>query len=507
MATFNAARTSLEEQGVNTLFIALGMLKWRDADTSDQYYHAPLVLIPVELDRPNVRERFHLRYNGDDLGDNVSLAEKLKQNFALKFPIFPETEDLNVDEYLDAVASSVRSRSGWSVERDRVVLGFFSFAKFLMYRDLDAATWPKKEMLLEHPLLQRLLGDGSFSSGSSGYDEDSSLDEQLADREVVHVTDADSSQMLALLDVIDGRNMVIQGPPGTGKSQTIVNLIAAALGNGKKVLFVAEKMAALEVVKRRLDAAKLGAACLELHSNKTNKKTVIEELKRTVGGTTSPSPGADGRLAALDDVRNRLNEYCRAVNEPIGTSGETPNTAFGKILAAQEALECDNGPALTLDNVTDWTVAEADRRTRLVHELQDRVARLGPPKAHPFWGSGITIFLPTDRNPLREVIAPGGEATKQFAGATAALAKVFSTAAPSIRSEAGRLLSSAELVIEAPTLSGLNTHAPLWRDRSEAFAPDNRCGKTIARFPAAISIIAEARGLERRRILCPARFV
>lgn len=154
------------------------------------------------------------------------------------------------------------------------------------------------------------------------------LDEQLVGREVVHVTDADSPQMLALLDVIDGRNMVIQGPPSTGKSQTIVNLIAAALDQGKKVLFVAEKMAALNVVKRRLDAAKLGAACLELHSNKTNKKTVIEELKRTAGGTTLPAPGTDGRIGALDVLRKRLNEYCKAVNEPIDNSGENSKYGF-----------------------------------------------------------------------------------------------------------------------------------------------------------------------------------
>ncbi|MDQ2898558.1 MAG: hypothetical protein M3Y07_02010 [Acidobacteriota bacterium] len=149
------------------------------------------------------------------------------------------------------------------MEEEAIALGFFSFAKFLMYRDLDPETWSDGDDLLNNPLLNALMGDAGFASFPPQVAEDSQLDESLQGREPILVDNADSSQTLALVEALAGRNLIVQGPPGTGKSQTIVNLIAAAVGAGKKVLFVSEKLAALQVVKRRLDKLKLGAACLE----------------------------------------------------------------------------------------------------------------------------------------------------------------------------------------------------------------------------------------------------
>ena len=167
------------------------------------------------------------------------------------------------------------------------------------------------------------------------------------------MVDSDSSQTIAILDSLDGHTMVIQGPPGTGKSQTIVNLIAGAVALGKRVLFVSEKMAALDVVKRRLDHVRLGAACLELHSNRTNKKTIIEELRRTALGERQAIPQARGELSLLADARDRLNAYCQAVNEPIGASGENPCTAYGRLLNAQTSLNGLDLPALPLEGAVE----------------------------------------------------------------------------------------------------------------------------------------------------------
>src|SRR5262249_25450357 len=148
-----------------------------------------------------------------------------------------------------------------------VALGFFSFGKFLMYLDLDQESWPAEARPGDHPILQALLGEG-FHEPPAEVGDDEPIDPHLDPEDARQVLDADGSQVLALIDANRGRNLVIQGPPGTGKSQTIANLIAEALGRGRKVLFVAEKMAALEVVKRRLDGVGLGDACLELHSHK-----------------------------------------------------------------------------------------------------------------------------------------------------------------------------------------------------------------------------------------------
>jgi hypothetical protein len=283
LATYHAAHTAMEEQGVNTQYLALGMVLWTEQDDREKVHRAPLILIPVELERTDARDRFHLKYTGEELGDNVSLAEILKIEFGFRsFPELPDPDDVDVTKYFGQVERLIRRQAGWAIQTDAVVLGFFSFAKFLMYRDLDPGTWAEAKALLGHEVLVNLLGENGFERGGSDYCEHEFLDDQVRDRHPLQVVDADSTQTIAILDALDGHNMVVQGPPGTGKSQTIVNLIAAAAGQGKRVLFVSEKMAALDVVKRRLDAVGLGALCLELHSNRSHKKAVLDELKRTV---------------------------------------------------------------------------------------------------------------------------------------------------------------------------------------------------------------------------------
>jgi hypothetical protein len=200
-----------------------------------------------------------------------------------------------------------------------ITVGFFSFNKFLMYKDLDPRSWPEGRRPSQRAVVCDLLEDGFGDTGPT-LGESERLDEHVDLSVLPQVKDADSSQTLALLEVQKGRNLLIQGPPGTGKSQTITNTIAQAIAAGRRVLFVSEKLAALEVVKRRLDEVGLGDACLELHSHKTNKKVFLEELKHTLslGRPVSSGSAQDGQ--ALRKARDRLNAYCLAVNEPIGAS-------------------------------------------------------------------------------------------------------------------------------------------------------------------------------------------
>ena len=268
--TFRQARLSIEEQGVNILYLALGMLRWYESESSRIERRAPLILIPVQLTRSSVRENFKLRWTGDDIEANLSLEAKLKQDFGVRLPEMPAEEDLDVEDYLFRVEKAVARRERWAVEHDEVHLNFFSFSKLLIYKDLDAETWPEGSQPADHPLVQQLFGGDGFAQGPPDIGEDEHIDDAEGVAGLHPVVDADSSQTLAVLDAIKGRNLVIQGPPGTGKSQTITNLIGEALACGRTILFVAEKMAALEVVKRRLDTIHLGDACLELHSHKTN---------------------------------------------------------------------------------------------------------------------------------------------------------------------------------------------------------------------------------------------
>ena len=200
-----------------------------------------------------MRENFKLKWTGDDIEANLSLEVKLKQDFGVRLPEMPAEEDLDVEDYLFRVEKAVARRERWAVEHDEVHLNFFSFSKLLIYKDLDAETWPEGSQPADHALVQQLFGGDGFAQGPPDIGEDEHIDDAEGVAGLHPVVDADSSQTLAVLDAIKGRNLVIQGPPGTGKSQTITNLIGEALAGGRTILFVAEKMAALEVVKRRLN--------------------------------------------------------------------------------------------------------------------------------------------------------------------------------------------------------------------------------------------------------------
>ena len=203
-----------------------------------------MILIPVILDRDSVADRFKLRYLGDELSANLSLQTKLDLEFGILLPDLPDFEELDPPEYFAAVRDAIAGQSRWEVLDNDIVLGFFSFSKFLMYRDLDPENWPEHAAIENHGILTSLLEEG-LSADQPLFGENDKIDELISPSDMVHVVDADSSQTIAIEEVKSGRNLVIQGPPGTGKSQTITNLIAASVKAGKKVLFVAEKMAAL----------------------------------------------------------------------------------------------------------------------------------------------------------------------------------------------------------------------------------------------------------------------
>ncbi len=348
--TKNTAQTALQEQGVTTLYLALGMLRWYESESSDRLHRAPLILIPVEIDRASVGERFYIRHTGEEIGTNLSLQEKLKLEFGIQLPLIAEADDpeqLNIQNYYQEVDSAICHIPRWSIDECAIALGFFSFTKFLMYHDLDVTNW-FGDSLSEHSVLRALLTSGFQEPKSSINPSTPNIDKHLNPAETHHVVDADSSQALAIHDVSQGRNLAIQGPPGTGKSQTITNLIAEAIAKGKRVLFVAEKMAALDVVKRNLDEVGLGDACLELHNHKMNKKAVVNELKQTFNLGQQQRTLLEKEVELLINDRDRLNNYCQAVNTPIGESGITPFQAYGKLLAADRQLSEIQLPTLDL---------------------------------------------------------------------------------------------------------------------------------------------------------------
>ncbi|HEX5035605.1 MAG TPA: DUF4011 domain-containing protein, partial [bacterium] len=246
LALYRDARTVIEEQGVNILYLSLGQLKWFEADQSDTPRYAPILLIPVELIRKSASDKFHVGWTHEDLEENLCLSTKLKTDFGIQMPAFPEEDSFDLSAYFQLVEKAVAGMTGWEILPNAITLGFFSFAKLLMYRDLDAANWPAADGLLKHPLITALLQDG-FIATEHVLDQDAQVDQLISVDKLDHIVDSDSSQSMAIEMARRGQSLVIQGPPGTGKSQSITNIIATAALDGKKVLFVSEKMAALQV--------------------------------------------------------------------------------------------------------------------------------------------------------------------------------------------------------------------------------------------------------------------
>jgi len=479
--TYYTARTSLEEQGVNILYLALGLLTWYEAESSTEPRQAPLVLVPVLLERGTAAERFRLRHTGAEVEGNLSLQAKLKASFGLALPELPELdEDGDLAAYFAAVAAAVAGMPRWQVQPDAIALSFFSFGKFLLYRDLDPATWPAGHSLLEHPAIRALLGpDGGFRDAPPSVDDDAFLDTESPAAELHQVLDADSSQLLALLAVHEGRNLVVQGPPGTGKSQTIANLLAEAIGAGKKVLFVAEKMAALEVVKRRLDALGLGAACLELHSHKANKKAVLEELRHTLGlGRPAPATAVADQVAQLPRYRQALNDYALAVNAPIGHSRRSAQRVAGELLALREATGHVALPRLALASLLTWTDADAAQAEALAANLQATLQKMGSPKSLLFWGSELTVLLPATQAALAQQLQAALAAVQALETAATALAQLLGLPLPTHRAAAEALLPAARHAQLAPPLAGIAIADAAWAHQANRLAELLHAGAT-----------------------------
>lgn len=503
--TMRHAASSIEEQGVNILYLALGMLEWYESEASGTARSAPLVLVPVELSRATARARLKVQWTGEEVGANLSLATKLMGDFDVALPHFEDGEELDVAEYFRQVGEAVAHKDRWSVDDRAVRLGFFSFSKLLIYQDLDPAVWPAEEGPAGHPVVKALYGSSGFAEDPPSISEDDNLDDHLAVADVHNVLDSDSSQNLAIVDAQNGRNLVVQGPPGTGKSQMITNLVAEAVARGKTVLFVAEKLAALKVVKRRLDSVHVGDACLELHSHTANKRTLLDELRRTMALGEPRLEDPAGDRALLEDRRKRLNDYSRAVNEPVGESGLSPNELIGKLALAEgraaprggadaePAASADAGagapsgsdagsgpagndgrprlrrPRLQVADAASWRREDFLVAGETVREAQDLVAAVGVPREHVYWGSRRRQYLPTDERTVSESLAASTASLKRHRQDVAALrGLVDADVEAETAAQVEAFLLAARRVVQAPDLCGADHRSPAWTAQAES---------------------------------------
>ena len=406
---YRAARAGLEENGTNTLFAAVGFLEWRETEHSDRILRAPLLLVPVELKRKSVLEGFSLRRIDEEVRLNVTLMEMLRQQFQKEIPglePLPEDEDgVSVTRVFQLFREAVRDLAGWEVKTE-LWLGQFSFTKFLLWKDLA----DRLDDLTRNRVVRHLVHDAGSQYPNAADDiRPPDLDDQFHPREVFCPRSADSSQLAAVMAAAAGHDFVLEGPPGTGKSQTITNIIAHCLSLGKRVLFVAEKRAALDVVHRRLREDGLEPFCLELHSNKSGKADVLAQFDRALKFVSeAPASEWERRATELENLRASLNHYTRALHRRT-PSGLSAYDCLDYLLPRQR------DPVVKMDvwnKILDTPAETLEYARRLSRLLQERARSLAPLAGHALAPLGCEEWSPTWAERTLEQIGELGGLTR-----------------------------------------------------------------------------------------------
>ena len=419
---YRKAKNDLEEGGANTLFLAIGFLTWTQSDNSERKLKAPLLLLPAVIQRKSVRSGFTLLLHDDDPTLNPTLLEMLKQDFDLTLPSLSDDlprdhSGLDVPLIWQTVRKAIRDIKGWEVTEE-VCLGTFSFTKYLMWKDLEDRT----DQLKKNPVVQHLIDAPREVFPAQGeIPEAETLDEVRSPQQTFCPMLADSSQLSAVFAAAEGRNFVLVGPPGTGKSQTITNMIVQCLAEGKTVLFVSEKMAALDVVYRRLKEVGVASSCLEIHSSKARKAEVLKQLGDAwdAAGLRSPQEW-DKEARRLARMRDDLNKFPRHLHKQYG-NGLSPYSAFSHVIGNRQL------PVVEISWPTVDTHDESafERLREIAKRLGVNAGEVGGVAENPFRGVARGEWSPNwqaefDRKvkALRGALDPLQAALANFVSAT-----------------------------------------------------------------------------------------
>jgi Protein of unknown function (DUF4011)/AAA domain len=428
------AEADRNDKGLHSLYLCFGMLVWREAEDAE-WMRSPLVFTPMEIIRGSVREPYRLTRAEGDTVLNPSLRVLLERDFNVALPdIEPELPGTQgLLQALDATRAALHDPA--RKVRDDVVLKRATFAKEAMYRDL----LDNLEQVASHPLIEALADPTSLpSDGEPEPPGEDRMDEVAPPERARLILDADGSQRRAVHAAVQGSSFVMDGPPGSGKSQTIANVIAELIAAGKSVLFVSEKVAALDVVAMRLRRHGLGDFLLDLHGNDVTRKQVAAELGRAL----RTHPIAHPRLGAaqLEQARRlrvALSAYASAVNIVRAPLGRTVHWVLGR-LAQLDHLPIAPRPAGIGEALTAAAAAE------LLDRFED-LARVWAPVETPehFHWLGLVgdPTGPAARDELQRLLASLQDGLNEVEELAGELVYAAGFAPPSHLSEAERVAS------------------------------------------------------------------
>ena len=376
------AKTSVEEQGINTLYLTFGMLKWKEHEDSSQEFSSPVILVPVRLLLETIMSPYHLVLDDDEIVVNPTLSQKLYNDFGIIMPEFDDNYESPID-YVENLQRKVEN-NGWRVDKS-IYLTNLSFLKVNMYKDLER----NEEKMMSNPVIAALVGEQKpiqIPEELNNFDHD----KEIRPIDTFQVVDADSSQQDAILLSNKGISFVLQGPPGTGKSQTITNIIAEAIANGKRVLFVSEKMAALQVVYNRLASVGLSDFCLNLHSYKAKKKEILRELSESVNiDHIRVRDEALTRLDLLERKREQLNEY----QEELHTLTSGLNVSIYSVNGRLAKLENVPDVIFSMDAADKITESELNEKIYLLEEFAKTVGERSEDYSNNAWRNSLVRVL------------------------------------------------------------------------------------------------------------------
>ena len=399
---YRAVRTNLEESGVNTLFLTLGTLVWNERDGGRQY-EAPILLVPVNI-VPMKKGTYAIRKRDEEVMLNVTLMEFLKQQFEIMVdgvnPLPQDAHGIDVSLVLHLVREAVKEQAEWKVKEDSV-LGIFSFAKFVMWSDIHGHS----ATVMENPIVRSLV-EGCLMMDEADEEVDARVMDHTVRPEAMAIPVAtDSSQLEAVAESVRGQSFILYGPPGTGKSQTITNLIANAMYHGKRVLFVAEKKAALDVVQSRLAKIGLAPFCLELHSTKMDKQHFLRQMQAAIDATGATPPEDFQRTAnALYAQRMQLIGYVEALHRPL-TIGLSLYDCINRYLSIEVQ------PLQLPKNFTkDLTAERLEAVCEEIKALDSGKSILGmEPQEHPLFG-----LIPKPKQPQKTAYTMMGDTLEKM---------------------------------------------------------------------------------------------